>query len=120
VDEEPAQELEKRRCRRVRRTFQVYSRQLQRFRATANDISLTGIQLTTDESLQPGQQIVLDIEFDDPHFERLHCSAQVVWSRPRDGRSFTSGLHFTLIEPSVREEIQRYIDKSEKIRSHYV
>lgn len=85
------------------------SRQLPGYRAITVDISRSGVQLETQELLDMGEVLMLDLEFDHDELPDLSVPAKVVWSK-RDGdrRSrFLAGLTFQPRDHQGRLELAR-------------
>jgi PilZ domain len=76
-------------------TVRVKSRQLPGFRALTLDVSGTGLQLETEDLLEKGQILVLEMEFDRDELPDFHCPAEVMWTTGEaGGRQFLAGLAF--------------------------
>lgn len=83
--------------------FRVRSRQLPGYRAVTHDLSRSGLQLETEELLQKGAVLMLELEFDREEISDFNCPAEVMWSRPDEKRAkrYRAGLAF---RPSTDDE----------------
>jgi hypothetical protein len=111
--------FEQRRGVRAQRTFQVFSRDLQTFKALSSDISATGIRLIINEPVDVGKQLELTLNFDDYSFPAVKCKAEVVWCKERDRSSYFAGLRFTDMDDNDRKIAESYIDWVERYKSRF-
>ena len=84
-------------------SFRVRSRQLPGYRAITHDLSRSGLQLETENLLQKGSILELELEFDREEIIDFTCPAEVMWARPDNKRAkrFRAGLAF---RPRTAEE----------------
>ena len=83
------------------------------FRVLTHDISGAGIRCTSDESLQPGTSLHVEVQLPDGGVP-IKLTAQVVWSRTREesrsrwGVQYEVGIGFVEIAPKDRAIILHY------------
>lgn len=111
--------FEQRRGVRAQRTFQVFSKQLQGFKALSSDISATGIRLVVTEELQVGSHLELMLNFDDYNFPSVKLVAEVVWCRARDTGSYFAGMRFVEMSDHDRQIAESYIDWAERYKARF-
>lgn len=59
------------------------------------DLSQTGLQLETEQRMEVGTELLLQLEFERENLRDFSCSARVIWSKPdRTGNRFRTGLAF--------------------------
>lgn len=89
-------------------TVRVKSRQLPGYRALTLDISGTGLQLETEDLLEKGQVLNLEMEFDRDELPDFHCPAEVMWVKGEvGGREFLAGLAFRPDDDESRLNLAR-------------
>ncbi|MCA9777561.1 MAG: PilZ domain-containing protein, partial [Candidatus Eremiobacteraeota bacterium] len=66
---------------RIDRIVRVCSAHIPHFQAVTTDLSLTGMKLKTEGSMEPESYFECQVEFDDHTMSRLDFTAQVRWCR---------------------------------------
>lgn len=102
---------EKRLTVRLPKVFRVTSSDLPGYAATTEDISLSGVRLTTTAPLEQDLDLDLKIELDDPEIPPMVLPAIVKWTATRVDQGFHSGLKFTGLTRQQERIIERYIDE---------
>ncbi|MHB2020110.1 MAG: serine/threonine protein kinase, partial [Candidatus Xenobia bacterium] len=99
---------ERRRVARQPASFAVTSRHLPTYRALAQDLSLLGVRLSTQEGMPAGQVLDLHLDFDEYHMSAVNVAAQVRWSVPST-RGAQVGLMFVAPTPEATTAIEYYL-----------
>ncbi len=102
---------EKRSEVRLPKVFRVTSSDLPGYAATTEDISLSGVRLTTTAPLERDLDLDLKIELDDPEIPPMVLPAIVKWTATRVDQGFHSGLKFTGLTRQQERIIERYISE---------
>lgn len=94
---------------RLKRCLRVSSRDLPAYVGLTEEISLGGLRLSTSKALEPGTQMELNIEFDDPAQSTLKVNAEVHWSAHKGDGTCHSGLRFRGIDSTSFRRLAQYI-----------
>lgn len=102
-------ELERREGQRLNKVLRVTSQAFPQFAGTTEDISISGLRVTTRGSLEQGTEIVVTLELDDHRIPSLKMRALVAWSALKPDGSYQSGLRFTALDGETERLIGHYI-----------
>lgn len=94
---------------RLKRVLRVSSRDLPAYVGLTEEISLGGLRISTGKALEPGAQLELNIELDDPQQSSLKVNAEVHWSAHKGDGTCHSGLRFRGIDSSTFRRLAQYI-----------
>lgn len=94
---------------RVQKVLRVSSRDLPAYMGLTEEISLSGIRLSTSEPLEVGQILELTIEFDCNKVGTRKVRAKVEWSAHKNDGTCHSGLRFHDLDSVTFRKLAQYI-----------
>lgn len=93
-----------RRSRRVEKSLRVLSQEIPGFRGVTVDVSLHGLQLKLEGSMEAGQYLNIQLELEKPDLPQLTLQGVVVWCRQVGRRkAYCIGVEFTQQHPEVEQ-----------------
>lgn len=101
--------IERREDFRLTKVLRATSQYFPKFSATTEDISVSGLRLTTHGGLEREVEIPMTLELDDSRIPPLTVHAVVAWTGEKADGSFQSGLKFTAMHPETERLIKQYI-----------
>lgn len=101
---------ERREHPRLPKVIRVTSQFFPGFAGTTEDLSLSGMRVTTQGELELATDISLNLELDDPEIPPLRLQADVAWTGLKIDGNYQSGLRFTYLSPDTQRTIKRYIN----------
>lgn len=93
----------------VARVLRVSSAMLPSYTGLTQEVSPSGLKLSTSEPLEVGDVLQLDIEFDWAKLGALRVGAEVEWSSPYQNRSYLSGLRFVDLDKGTFALLTQYV-----------
>lgn len=94
---------------RVTKVLRVSSRDLPAYMGLTEEIALSGMRLSTSESLEVGKILELTIEFDCPKVGTRKVKAKVEWSAHKGDGTCHSGLRFHDLDSLTFRKLAQYI-----------
>ena len=94
---------------RVNKVLRVSSRDLPAYMGLTEEISLSGLRLSTSEPLESGQELELTIEFDCNKVGTRKVKATVEWSAHKGDGTCHSGLRFNDLDSITFRKLAQYI-----------
>jgi c-di-GMP-binding flagellar brake protein YcgR len=91
------------RLRAIVRRLAPDGQAVEEFAAPTIDVSIEGVQISTERLLEVDGRVEVSIDFDDS-LEPFHAPARVAWARPAAGR-LTFGLVFADIKPAQQRQL---------------
>lgn len=96
--------------RRLNQTVRVSSRQIPKFFALTEDVSVGGLRLSTAGPLTVGSQLDMSLDLDDPNIATIRVIGEVRWSAMKGDGSYHSGVRFEGIDTTQHRILERYIE----------
>lgn len=100
---------------RVQKVLRVSSRDLPAYMGLTEEISLSGLRLSTSESLNVGQILELTVEFDCHQIGTRKVKAKVEWSAHKGDGTCHSGLRFHDLDSITFRKLAQYIQARRRI-----
>lgn len=97
---------------RVSKVLRVSSPHLPGYMAMTEELSLSGLKLTTKGELRVGETLKLDIDFDDPRLNTMTVQAEVEWSAQKTHNTFQCSLRYRDMAPNTLATLGEYIRKA--------
>ena len=97
---------------RVSKVLRVSSPHLPGYMAMTEELSLSGLKLTTKGDLRPGDTLKLDIDFDDPKLNTMTIQAEVEWSAQKTHNTYQCSLRYRDMAPTTLATLGEYIRKA--------
>lgn len=94
---------------RVRAHLKVQSPQLPDFTGLTEELSVSGMRLSTKSILKPRTELELSLRLDGPSPKTLKLNTRVAWSAHRGDGMCHSGLLYQNLPPAIFTEIAHYI-----------
>ena len=92
-----------------------YTQHFPGYSATTEDISLTGMRVTTTEPMEITHDVLVSVELDDQEVEPFQVYADVAWTGVKHDGAYHSGLRFLGMEHETKLTIRQYISTRLKI-----
>jgi hypothetical protein len=102
--------IESRGTRRLTQALRVSSRQIPKFFALTEDISVGGLRLATEDIMRAGSILEMSLDLDDPAVPTMIVRGEVVWSALKGDGTFHSGIRFLDLERLAARRLERYIE----------
>ena len=93
----------------ISKVLKVTSPDLPAYAGLTEEISPSGIRLSTTESLPEGQVLTLTIQFDVPQIPNLKTEAVVEWCALKSDNTYHSGIRFRNLSAQNFGKLARYI-----------
>ena len=97
---------------RVSKVLRVSSPHLPGYMAMTEELSLSGMKLTTKGELNKGDLLKLDIDFDDPRLNTLTIKAEVEWSAQKTHNTYQCSVRYRDMAPTTLAAVGEYIRKA--------
>jgi hypothetical protein len=95
---------------RLPQAVRVSSREIPKYFALTEDISVSGLRLATKMMLPAGATLEMAVDLDDPSLPTIRIKGEVRWSGMKGDGSYHSGVSFLGIDKGQRRILERYID----------
>ena len=94
---------------RVKKVLRVSSQDLPSYMGLTEELSLSGLRLSTSEALTPGKRLEVTIEFDEPSIGSRKVQCVVEWSAHKADGTCHSGLRFQDLDGLMFRKLAQYI-----------
>jgi len=105
------QARELRRQPRVEKRLRATSHQLPNFRGTVVDLSLSGLGMLVEKTVERGKVLEFEIDFEEQRSVRLALRGKVCWCRPEPDGGFRIGVQFSQLSQDQAWELREVVQK---------
>jgi hypothetical protein len=95
---------------RLAQAVRVSSRQIPKYFALTEDLSVGGVRLATAQMLPIGAALEMSLDLDDPSLPSIRVNGEVRWSAIKADGSYHSGVSFVGIDRGQHRILERYIE----------
>lgn len=103
-------DFERRGGPRLLKIIRITSPSFPGFAGMTEDISVSGVRVTTTGPVEVVLDIQVKMELDDPELPPIDCYADVAWTSAKLDGSYHSGLRFQAMTTEQSRAIRRYIE----------